>query len=151
MMVNLNLHERVWHYGLVGSRLIEAASVVRRTPMRIWPKQFGTAWPRFEAMTAAELFAFKRELQEAGQLEAWEREQNRQRIPPSGIEIELCEEALGWMPRYFKHEPDDVAQSVGFWAAKTYSIDEAEIPQWVLYGLKIISRGLRRDRVRVRG
>lgn len=146
----LNIHEKVWNHELVGVRLVEAASVVRRTPMRIWPKQFGTAWPHFEHMTAGELAEFKRELKEAGQLEAWEREQNRQRIPPSGMEIELCEEALCWMPRYFKGEPDSVAQTVGFWAAKTYSIDESEIPFMVKEGLKIISRGLRRDRVPVR-
>jgi hypothetical protein len=139
----------VWHHELVGARLVEAAATVRRMPMNIWPKQYGTAWPRFEAMTAGELQALKNELQQAGQLEVWQREQNRIRIPPSGVEIERCEEALGWIPRYLIHERE-TAQAVGFWATKTFEFNEDEIPAFVRSGLREISRGLRRDRVPVR-
>jgi hypothetical protein len=141
--------EPVWHHELVGARLVEAAATVRRMPMNIWPKQFGTAWPRFEAMTPGELQALKNELQQAGQLEAWEREQNRMRIPPSGAEIERCEQALGWIPRYLSHDRE-TAQAVGFWASKTFDFNEDEIPAFVRSGLREISRGLRRDRVPVR-
>jgi hypothetical protein len=141
--------EAVWHHELVGGRLVESAATVRRMPMNIWPKQFGTAWPRFEAMTAGELQALKNELQQAGQLEAWEREQNRIRIPPSGAEIERMEQALGWIPRYLSHDRE-TAQAVGFWATKTYEFNQDEIPAFVRSGLREISRGLRRDRVPVR-
>ncbi|SHG87598.1 hypothetical protein [Bradyrhizobium erythrophlei] len=141
--------EAVWHHEMVGGRLVEAAATVRRMPMRIWPKQFGTAWPHFEAMTAGELQALKNELQQAGQLEAWEREQNRIRIPPSGAEIERCEQALGWIPRYLSHDTE-TAQAVGFWASKTFDFNEDQIPGFVRSGLREISRGLRRDRVPVR-
>lgn len=139
----------VWHHEAVGGRLVEAASVIRRMPMRIWPKEFGTAWPRFEAMTAGELQALKNELQQVGQLEAWERDQNRIRIPPSGAEIERADEALAWIGKYLSHDRE-TAQAVGYWASKTYDLDEDEIPPFVRTGLREISRGLRRDRVPVR-
>jgi hypothetical protein len=144
--------EAVWHHELVGARLIEAASVVRRMPMRIWPKQFGTAWPHFQAMTSGELQALKNEIMQTGgaaALAAWEREQNRVRIPPSGQEIERCEQALGWVPKYLGQD-QETAQAVSFWATKTYDIDSEEIPAFVRAGLREISRGLRRDRVPVR-
>lgn len=139
----------VWHHELVGARLVEAAATIRRMPMRIWPKQYGTAWPRFEAMTPGELQALKNELQQAGQLEAWEREQNRIRIPPSGAEIERADQALSWILRYLSHDRE-TAQTVGFWASKTFDFNEDDIPAFVRNGLREISRGLRRDRVPVR-
>ena len=141
--------EVVWHHELVGARLVEAAATVRRMPMTIWPKEFGTAWPRFEAMTPAEKAALMNELQQAGQLEAWQRDQNRTRIPPSGAEIERMEQVLGWIPRYLGQDRE-TAQIVGYWASKTYDFDTNEIPKPVREGLKEISRGLRRDRVPVR-
>ena len=88
-------------------------------------------------------------VQRTGQLEAWERDQNRIRIPPSGAEIERCEQALGWIPRYLGNDRE-AAQIVGFWASKTFDIDEQEIPVPVRSGLKEISRGLRRDHVPVK-
>nr|AIA11766.1 Unknown Function [uncultured bacterium] len=144
--------EVVWHHELVGVRLIEAASVVRRLPMRTRPKEFGCAWPNFQAMTAGELQAFKNELMQSGgegALLAWERDQNRVRIPPSGTEIERADEALGW----FKYLRDDMemAKIVGFWANTTYDVDVDGIPAIVRQGLRTISRGLRRDHVPARG
>jgi len=144
--------ETVWHHELVGERLIEAAATVRRMPMNIWPKQYGTAWPQFQAMTSSELQALKNEIMQeggAGALAAWEREQNRVRIPPSGVEIERCEEAIGWIPRYLSHDVG-TSQAVGFWATRTFDTNIEEIPVFVRGGLKEISRGLRRDRVPVR-
>jgi hypothetical protein len=141
--------EIVWHHELVGARLVEAAATVRRSPMRIWPKQFGTAWPHYNPMTPGELAQLKNELHQAGQLEAWQREQNRIRIPPSGAELERADEAIGWLPRYLGHDRES-AQAVGFWASKTYAFDENEIPAPVRPGLREISRGLRLDRVPVR-
>lgn len=141
--------ESVWHHELVGIRLVEAAATIRRMPMRIWPKEFGTAWPHFEAMTSGELQALKNELQQAGQLQAWEREQNRIRIPPSGAEIERMEQALGWLSRYLRDDRE-MAQIIGYWANTTFDLDPDAIPAIVRPGLKEISRGLRRDRVPVR-
>ena len=138
--------ETVWHHELVGMRLAEAAATVRRMPMRIWPKQYGSAWPRFEAMTAGELQALRNELHQLGQLEAWERDQNRIRITPSGAEIERCEEALNWL----KYLDREMAKVVGHWANTTYDLDPDAIPNIVRPGLREISRGLRRDRVPVR-
>jgi hypothetical protein len=143
--------EQVWHHELVGQRLIDAAATVRRMPMRIMPKQFGCIWPAFNAMTHDELTALKNELLQTGgvgALAAWERDQNRTRIPPSGKEIERAEEALGWVPRYLGHDKE-VCQIVGYWANKTYSLDD-DIPGPVRAGLRDISRGLRRDKVPVR-
>lgn len=79
---------------------------------------------------------------------AWEREQNRTRIPPSGQEIERAEEALGWIARYLGHDKE-TAQIVGYWANKTYDLED-DIPGPVRGGLRDISRGLRRDKVPVR-
>jgi hypothetical protein len=141
--------ETIWHHELVGARLIEAAATVRRMPMRIWPKQFGTIWPHYNPMTQAELQQLKNELHQSGQLEAWQREQNRISIPPSGAEIERAEQAIRWPILYLSHDRE-TAQAVGFWASKTYDIDEAEIPSFVREGLREISRGLRRDRVAVK-
>ena len=141
-----------WDHELVGARLIEAASTVRQMPMRVWPKEFGVAWPEFEAMTPAELHAFKTDLlQTSGPaaLAAWEREQNRVRIPPSGQLIERADQALAWMPKYLGQDRE-TAQAVGFWASKTYDIGQEEIPPFVRAGLREIARGLRRDRVPVR-
>ena len=143
--------ETAWHHELVGMRLVEAAATVRRMPMRIWPKQFGTAWPNFAAMTSGELQAFKNELVRdggTGALTAWEREQNRVRIPPSGMEIERCEKALSWLMRYLRHDRE-MAKVIGHWANTTYDMDPDAIPAIVRPGLKEISRGLRRDRVPV--
>lgn len=145
--------EEVWHHELVGARLIEAASVVRRMPMRVWPKAFGVAWPEFQAMTAAELHEFKLDLLQtsgAAALAAWERDQNKVRIPPSGQEIERADQALAWIPRYIGQDRDTAA-AVSFWASRTYDIGQEEIPSFVRVGLREISRGLRRDRVPVRG
>jgi hypothetical protein len=142
----------VWHHELVGMRLVEAAATVRRMPMRIWPKQFGTAWPSFAAMTSSELTAFQNELmQDGGQsaLDAWRAEQNRVRIIPSGAEIERAEQALGWFVRYLRDDPE-TAKVVGHWANTTFDMDPDAIPDIVRPGLKVISRGLRRDRVPVR-
>ena len=141
--------EAVWHHELVGARLAEAAATVRRMPMNIWPKQYGSAWPRFEAMTAGELQALKNELHQAGQLEAWERDQNRVRITPSAAEIDRCEEALRWLGKYLSHDRE-MAKVVGHWANTTYDLDPDAIPNIVRPGLREISRGLRRDRVPVR-
>lgn len=141
----------VWHHELVAERLIEAAATVRRMPMRIWPKQFGCIWPAFNAMTISELTAFKNELiAEGGEgaLRTWEQEQNRVRIPPSGREIERADQALSWVPRYLGHD-SETAKIVGFWATKTYDLED-EIPGPVRIGLREISRGLRRDKVPVR-
>lgn len=141
-----------WHHELVGGRLIEAASTMRRLPMRIWPKQFGTIWPAYEPMTADELYAMKVEiLKTHGQerLDAWEREQNRIQVSPSAAEIERAEEALGWPIKYLAGDRE-TAQAVGFWASKTFDIEEADIPPFVRDGLRTISRGLKRDNVRVR-
>jgi hypothetical protein len=141
--------QTVWHHELVGSRLIEAAATVRRMPMRIMPKQFGCIWPVFNAMTSAELTALKNELIATGgqsALAAWERDQNRTRIPPSGKEIERADEALGWMMRYLRHDRE-TCQIIGYWANTTYNLDDDDIPGPVRAGLREISRGLRRDKV----
>lgn len=143
--------ETVWHHELVAERLIEAAATVRRMPMRIRPKEFGTIWPSYNPMTRSELVAFKNELLATGgegALLAWQQEQNRVRIQPSGREIERAEEALGWICRYLGNDKEQ-AQIVGFWANKTYDL-ENEIPGPVRVGLREISRGLRRDKVPVR-
>jgi hypothetical protein len=137
---------------LVGQRLVEAAGTVRRMPMRIMPKQFGCIWPAFNAMTHAEMTALKNELLATGgqsALAAWEREQNRTRIPPSGKEIERAEEALAWIPRYLGSDRE-TCQVIGHWANTTYNLDEDEIPGPVRAGLREISRGLRKDKVAVR-
>jgi hypothetical protein len=141
--------EAVWHHELVGSRLVEAAATVRRMPMNIWPKQYGTIWPHFDPMNPAERQQLFNELQAAGQIEAWQGERNRIRVPPSGVEIERMEQALGWIPRYLGNDRE-TAMIVGYWASKTYDIDEDGIPAPVRAGLREISRGLRRDRVPVR-
>lgn len=142
---------QVWHHELVAGRLIEAAATVRRMPMRIMPKQFGCIWPAFNAMTHAEMTALKNELMAtggAGAVAAWERDQNRTRIPPSGKEIERAEEALGWIVRYLGKDKE-TAQIVGSWANKTYDLED-EIPGPVRTGLRTISRGLKQDKVPVR-
>jgi hypothetical protein len=137
---------------IVGVRLVEAADVVRRMPMRIWPKQFGTAWPHFAAMTPGELQAFKNDLiatQGEAALLAWEREQNRTRSVPSGREIERMDQAIGWFVRYLSHDAW-TAKVVGHWANTTFHIlNEDDIKVVARPGLKMIARGLRIDRVSV--
>jgi hypothetical protein len=100
-------------------------------------------------MTPKERVELFNELQQAGQLEAWQREQNRVRIRPTGVEIQRAEEALSWIPKYIGHDREN-AMIVGGWATRTYELD-AEIPGPVRPGLREIARGLRRDRVPVRG
>lgn len=143
--------EKIWHHELVGARLIEAAATIRRMPMSTRPKSFGSAWPRFQPMTASELQATENELMQSGgqgALDAWRREQNRVRPLPSGKEIERAEQALSWIPKYLGHDRE-TAQIVGFWAERTYDVEDV-IPVPARAGLKEISRGLRRDRVPVR-
>lgn len=143
--------ETIWHHELVGARLIEAATTIRRMPMNTRPKQYGSAWPHFQPMSDAELKATENDLMQSGgqgALDAWRREQNRVRPLPSGKEIERAEQALSWIPKYLGHDRE-TAQIVGFWAERTYDVDDV-IPVPVRVGLKEISRGLRRDRVPVR-
>jgi hypothetical protein len=143
--------EIAWHHKTVGGRLIEAAGTIRRMPMRVWPKEFGTIWPTYNPMTKAELQALKNEIMQIGgeaALAEWEKEQNRVTIPPSGTEIERADEALSWPLKYLLDDRE-TAQAIGFWASTTFDID-AEIPPFVREGLKTISRGLKRDRVPVR-
>jgi hypothetical protein len=140
-----------WDYELVAERLVEAANVIRRMPMRLYPKRFGNSWPQW-LMTGAERDQLLNELQAAGKLEEWQRERNRIHIQPSGREIELAEEALGWLPRYLGNDTM-AAQIVGTWANKTFSYDariDDDIPSPVRAALREISRGLRHDRVPVR-
>jgi len=144
--------EQVWHHEIVAARLVEAAATVRRMPERWKPKkEIGSFWPTFNPMTQGELQSLENELMQSGgqgALDAWRREQNRTRIPPSGKEIERAEEALGWVPRYLGHDKE-TAQIVGYWANKTYDLED-EIPGPVRAGLRTISRGLKQDRVPVR-
>lgn len=152
LAMNQRSTDQIWNHRLVGNRLIEAARTVERMPPAYKsPKEFGGIWPVFNAMTFAELTAFKNDLlatEGEGALKAWEREQNRTRTPPSGREIERADEALGWGPRYLGHDKD-LAKIVGFWAYRTYN-PEDEIPGPVRAGLRDIARGLRKDRVPVR-
>ncbi|WP_024516961.1 hypothetical protein [Bradyrhizobium sp. Tv2a-2] len=144
--------EVAWHHEMVGVRLIEAASTIRRMPMRVWPKEYGTIWPTYNPMTPSELHALKNEIMQVGgeaALREWEREQNRVVIQPSSVEIERATEALAWPMRYLLNDRE-TAQAVGFWASTTFDIEEAEIPSFVREGLKVISRGLKQDRVPVR-
>jgi hypothetical protein len=147
--------EPVWNYELVGERLVEAANVIRRMPMRLYPKRFGNSWPTFQP-TGAELDQLMNELQAAGKLEEWQRERNRIHIQPTGPEIELAEEAIAWLPRYLGNDTA-AAGLVGAWANRTVSyapmsiFDEGDpVPPQVRAALREISRGLRRDRVPVR-
>lgn len=142
--------EKIWHHELVGARLIEAAATIRRMPMSTKPQQYANAWPHFQPMTESEIKATENDLMQSGgqgALDAWRKEQNRVRILPSGREIERAEEALSWM-RYLKDDRQS-AQIVGHWANTTYDLEDViSVP--VRTGLKIISRGLRRDGVPVR-
>jgi hypothetical protein len=147
--------EPVWNYELVGERLVEAANVIRRMPMAIYPKRFGNSWPRFEP-SQAELQQLMDELQQDGKLEAWQRERNRIHVQPTALEIELAEEAIAWLPRYLGNDTA-AAGIVGAWANRTFSyapmsiFDEGDqVPPQVRAALREISRGLRRDRVPVR-
>jgi hypothetical protein len=137
--------EGVWHHEIVGARLLEAAATVRRMPMNIFPKQFGTAWPHHYDLVGQQ--QLQNELMQAGKLQEWQREQNRVRIQPSGREIERAEEALGWM-KYLKDD-QEASRIIGHWANTTYDPDN-EVPAIVRPGLRIIARCLRRDRVPVR-
>jgi hypothetical protein len=139
-----------WDFELVAERLVEAANVIRRCPMRLYPKRFGNSWPTFQP-TGAELDQLMNELQREGKLEAWQRERNRIHVQPTGPEIELAEEAIAWLPRYLGHD-QKTAGIVGAWADKTpnYDMLDDEIPSPVRIGLREISRGLRHDRVPVR-
>ena len=133
-----------WHHELVGTRLIEAASVMRRLPMRIWPKQFGTIWPNYDPLDNDEDDSGDGRYNHGG-----DRDQGRVRVAPTATEIERAEEALGWPVQYLAADRE-TAQAVGFWASKTFDIEEADIPPFVREGLKTISRGLKLDRVPVR-
>ncbi|WP_439398509.1 hypothetical protein ACRQ5Q_14560 [Bradyrhizobium sp. PMVTL-01] len=135
-------HDLFWHHELVGTRLIEAAQVMRRLPMLIWPKQFGTIWPSFDPLDDDEST-------EEGARYSHSAQPSPVRVSPSSMEIERAEEALGWPVTYLAGDRE-AAQAVGFWASKTNEIEETDIPSFVREGLKAISRGLKRDNVRVR-
>lgn len=129
-----------WHHELVGARLIEAAFTMRRLPMRIWPKQFGTIWPSYDPLDDDES-------EENGGRYSHSSEPDRVRISPTASEIERAEEALGWLN--YLRDDEEMTKVVGHWANTTYDLD-AEIPAIVRPGLKTISRGLKLDQVKVR-
>lgn len=134
-----------WTAEHVGNRLIEVARVVARMPGGASTKS--GMWPAYQTMTKAERDQILNEHFAAGTLNQYYATLNRVRIPPSSHEIARMEEAIGWPGEYLLGEAG-LAAIVTFWASEAAHDDEAPGP--VRIGLRLIARGLRRDRVRVR-
>lgn len=135
-----------WTAEHVGNRLIEVARVVARMPMGGVGTKSGM-WPAYQTMTKAEHDQLLNEHQAVGTLGQYYATLNRVRIPPSSHEIARMEEAIGWPGEYLLDE-EGLAAIVTFWALEAAHDDEAPGP--VRIGLRMIARGLRRNRVRVR-
>ena len=136
-----------WDPDYVGARLVVAYATIARMKLRVGPRGYATAWPRYQTMTAAEIAQMVNEAQATGTLRQLYADLNRTTIPPSKEAIERAEEALAWPMKYL-HARQDLAMMVTGWAAG-YFRDE-ETPGPARMGLRIIARGLDRDRVPVR-
>lgn len=134
-----------WTAEHVGNRLIEAARVIGRMPTPRGTKS--GMWPAYQTQTEAELRQLVNEHMLSGTINQYYATLNRVRIPPSSHEIARMEEAIGWPGKYLLGDPD-LPPIVTFWAHKSQMDDEAPPP--IRVGLRMIARGLRRDRVRVR-
>lgn len=132
-----------WTEAFVGERLVDAFRVLDRMPNPGISRKLGF-WPESgDFITRAEL----NEHMKAGTLGMFYASRNHVRIPPSSHEIARMEEAIGWPAKYLKADPQ-LAGIVNFWALDADVYDEAPPP--VRVGLRLIAKGLRRDRVTVR-
>lgn len=136
-----------WDSELVGNRIIDALRTLARMPLSVLPRAVRTVWPEFQGMTPKERRAMEFEAHQAGTLRGLYADRNRVRIPPSSTEIELMEEAIGWVPRYLGDDSESAMIVTGWRGELT---DDGEIPTPVRVALRVISQGLNRDRVRVR-
>jgi hypothetical protein len=91
----------VWSSRHVGNRLIEAYRVVARMPARIWPKQFGSAWPEV--------------VREWGDAPRNSRSWNSRGA--GADEIARCSQAISWPLQYLSHRPA-LARDVNLWASQ---------------------------------
>lgn len=135
-----------WTAEHVGNRLIEAARVIDRMPEGRGSTKSGM-WPSYQTMTEGERRQLVNEHMVAGTISQYYATLNRVRIPPSSHEITRMEEAIGWPAQYLRDDPD-LPAIVTFWASQASPDDEAPVP--IRVGLRLIARGLRRDRVKVR-
>lgn len=134
----------LWTPRHVGMRMIEAHRVLARVPMRILPKQFGTAWPTMPEEDTALI-----ERDSAGFVE----ERNRVQIGASAGDIARMSEALQWPMQFLSSWPATAAD-VNRWASQLTEeefekIDDgsADVP-WD--GLRLIAAALVAARVVVR-
>lgn len=106
----------VWLPEYVGLRLIEALKTLHAIPMRLWPKEFGNAWPAYKHVVER----FDENAREIGvswdDKQARQAEQNRSRVPPTAHEITRMEEALAWPMRYLQDEDPVVGRTMMRWA-----------------------------------
>jgi hypothetical protein len=112
-----------WTPERVSERLIEAFDVLRRTPARIGPKQFGGSWPaisqiledfdldqsllRTDWKVAMEARARGQEYEAAARAHADDQaaETERQANRPTSAETSRAEEALAWCLTYLRDKP----------------------------------------------
>jgi len=126
-----------WTPTQVELRLVEAYDVIRRTPMRIGPKVYGSAWPailrevdeiereleelaRMSRSAYEELIAQRQDLREAIEIRRTEQQDAADRAAqvPSAAEASRADEALGWCLSYLQ-ECQMEADAIQLWAKCT--------------------------------
>lgn len=116
---------KAWSAVLVQVRMVEAFSVLARTPMKIGPRKLGNAWmatvdaleiepdlvkaARVDIEAHHRLAALRAEMEgiraarEQHQREQANRDATRPR--PTAVEVALADEALHWPMKYLRHSP----------------------------------------------
>ena len=136
----------VWTPTHVGVRLVEAYEVIRQTPLRIRPAQFGTAWPQIvrdyaelvdaERLAMAEATGSRstaRSIMDAADQETQRilREDADERLAkeskqPTSEQTSRADEALGWCFAYLQHRPMQAAALQDWAFCQAYELSVAK-------------------------
>lgn len=106
---------KAWTARHVGTRLIEAHRVLGRIPMRIWPAEYGSAWPAHQS-------EFSDQVVQAG---AGTLFSSRRSAPPRGAsaeEMARCTQAISWPLQFLMHDRA-AAADLNWWAFDTATDD----------------------------
>lgn len=128
-----------WTPEHVADRMVEAFRTLRRLPMRLAPKEFGTIWPEHRTEQAD---AFGQTISGAIQ------DRNRAIRGTGAFEVDRMAEALAWPMEYLRDQPA-LARAVNEWALWN-DLDGDPLDGMAHKGLVLIARGLNRRKVVVR-